>query len=142
VYLADLKAAAQAVEERLSKLRRWCKGSRFEPLGRLDFGRGPRWPCARSAFAVQWVRLLGRPRPVRARSLEALIIGSSGGLAGAVLGILSALVAAKLGSSPVTLSPGNVFLAIAVSAAAGVVFGAYPARRAAGLDPSTALRSS
>jgi ABC-type antimicrobial peptide transport system permease subunit len=73
--------------------------------------------------------------------LEALIIGSSGGLAGTALGVVAALVAAKLGSWPVVLSPGNVLLAVAVSAAGSVVFGAYPARRAAGLDPSAALRA-
>jgi putative ABC transport system permease protein len=74
--------------------------------------------------------------------LEALIIGSSGGLVGAMLGMVTAVVSAKLGSWPVVVSPLTVLLAVIVSSAVGVMFGAYPARRAASLDPSTALRST
>jgi putative ABC transport system permease protein len=38
------------------------------------------------------------------------------------------------------VSPASVFIAFGVSAAVGVLFGWYPARRAAELDPIDALR--
>jgi putative ABC transport system permease protein len=74
--------------------------------------------------------------------LEALIISVLGGFVGLGLGTVAAVVAAKLGDWPLMISPGGVTLAIGVSTVVGVLFGAYPARRAAGLDPTAALRAS
>ena len=39
-----------------------------------------------------------------------------------------------------SLSPGSVMLAVGVSSAIGIVFGFFPARRAARLDPARVLR--
>ncbi len=72
--------------------------------------------------------------------VEAVVLSSFGGLAGITLG----LGAAALGSSalqvPFVLQPGIVVLAFFFSAAVGVVFGYFPARQAARLDPIEALR--
>lgn len=74
--------------------------------------------------------------------LEALIISLLGGCVGVGLGAIATVVAAQLGDWPLLISPGSVLLAVGVSTAVGVLFGAYPARRAAGLDPTVALRAS
>ena len=74
--------------------------------------------------------------------LEALIVSFAGGVAGLALGVTAAMVAARLGDWPLVISVGSVLLAIGVSTLVGVVFGAYPAQRAARLDPTVALRSS
>jgi putative ABC transport system permease protein len=74
--------------------------------------------------------------------LETLIISIVGGLAGLVLGVTAAVVAARLGNWPLVISFGSMLLAVGVSTVVGVLFGAYPARRAARLDPTVALRSS
>jgi len=42
---------------------------------------------------------------------------------------------------PTAISPTAILLAFGVSAAVGMFFGAYPARRAARLDPIVALRA-
>jgi putative ABC transport system permease protein len=74
--------------------------------------------------------------------LEALVISLLGGLVGLGLGAAAAVLAARLGDWPLVISPGSVLLAVGASTLVGVVFGAFPARRAAGLDPTVALRSS
>jgi putative ABC transport system permease protein len=72
--------------------------------------------------------------------LEAIMLASLGGLAGVLLGLSGAWIAAGLAEVPVVVSPGSVAAAFAVSAAVGVFFGWYPARKAAQLEPIEALR--
>ena len=74
--------------------------------------------------------------------LEALIISVLGGFAGLGLGVAAGFVASRLGDWPLVISAGSVLLAVGVSTVVGVLFGAYPARRAARLDPTVALRSA
>ena len=63
-----------------------------------------------------------------------------GGLVGAALGIgLAALVGHWTGWAT-SVTPGTVAMALGFSAAVGVFFGWYPARRAAALDVIDALR--
>lgn len=75
-------------------------------------------------------------------ALEALIISVLGGITGLGLGAIGAALAAHLGDWPLVVSPGSSALALVASSAVGVLFGAYPARRAAKLDPTVALRSA
>jgi putative ABC transport system permease protein len=71
---------------------------------------------------------------------EAVILTAAGGLIGMVFGITASFFLSKAFSLPFTISPSSVLLAIGVSGAIGVVFGWYPARKAANLQPIEALR--
>jgi len=81
------------------------------------------------------------PRDILAQFLvEAVTLSLVGGAIGVVLGIAGSQVAAAAGDWPLRLEPGAVLLAFAFSAAIGIFFGWYPARKAARLDPIEALR--
>lgn len=72
--------------------------------------------------------------------LEAILISIGGGILGVALGILSIPLAASLNSGLALLEPGSIPLALIVSVVIGILFGIYPALRAARLDPIEALR--
>jgi putative ABC transport system permease protein len=72
--------------------------------------------------------------------LEAILISMGGGVLGVALGILSIPLAASLNSGLALLAPSSIPLALTVSVVIGVLFGIYPALRAARLDPIEALR--
>jgi putative ABC transport system permease protein len=63
-----------------------------------------------------------------------------GGLVGVAVGIVGARLLANHFGWPTLLRPDIIVIAVAFSAAVGVVFGLYPARKAARLDPIEALR--
>jgi putative ABC transport system permease protein len=73
--------------------------------------------------------------------IEAVTLSLVGGLLGIVFGLLLGFgVTTGLGV-PFTITPLALILPFAVSASVGVIFGLYPAVRAAQLDPIEALRS-
>ncbi len=73
--------------------------------------------------------------------VEAIALCLLGGVIGAALGIgISGLIAFFAGW-PVTVGPGIIALALGAAGATGIVFGFFPARRAAFLNPIDALRS-
>jgi len=72
--------------------------------------------------------------------LESILISATGGLVGIALGILAIPLAAALNQGVALLYPGSIPLAFGVALLIGVVFGLYPALRAARLDPIEALR--
>ncbi len=71
---------------------------------------------------------------------EALLLTLLGGLIGILLGIAGAVAVAKLLDWPTLIAPEAILIAVGFSAAVGIFFGFYPARKAAGLDPIEALR--
>ena len=90
------------------------------------------WRWARTAEALS-------PRPC-ARVAWGVVLSVAGGLLGVGLGVL---VADRLAASfgwPLLLRGDILVISVAFSAAVGVVFGLYPARKASRLDPIEALR--
>ena len=73
--------------------------------------------------------------------VEAGILGLTGGVLGAGLGALATITLPGVIGSSIVLSPTAVVMAIGVSLAIGLVFGVYPATRAARLAPIDALRT-
>ena len=73
--------------------------------------------------------------------IEAGTLGLAGGVLGAVLGIVAARFLPALIDTSVIVSPLAVAGSVAVAMAIGIVFGVYPATRAARLAPIDALRS-
>ena len=72
--------------------------------------------------------------------IEAVVLSCVGGLIGAALGLSASAALAYAIGVPFVLSPWVVVVSFGFSAAVGVVFGFFPARRAASLDPIEALR--
>jgi putative ABC transport system permease protein len=71
---------------------------------------------------------------------ESVTLSTVGGLAGIALGFLAAQVIASVTPLPARLEPWSVALGIGITAGVGLFFGAFPASRAARLDPIEALR--
>ncbi|KPF43781.1 ABC transporter permease [Rhizobium sp. AAP43] len=72
--------------------------------------------------------------------VEAVTLSVFGGLVGIALGLAIAYGSVMLMSVPFVVSPSIVLLAFVFSAAIGMVFGYFPARRAAQMNPIDALR--
>ena len=72
--------------------------------------------------------------------VEAVVLSILGGVIGIVTGLAMAYVASRVMVIPFSPQIGVVALAFGFSALVGVVFGYFPARRAARLDPIEALR--
>jgi putative ABC transport system permease protein len=82
------------------------------------------------------------PAVIRAQFLvEASILGLAGGIGGVVLGLIGAEVIPNVTSNAVSISVWATAGAVIVAGGIGVVFGVYPASRAARLSPIDALRS-
>jgi putative ABC transport system permease protein len=72
--------------------------------------------------------------------VEAVVLSSFGGLLGIVLALSSSVWLAQVLRVPFVLNGPIVFIAFLFSAAVGVIFGYFPALKAARLDPIEALR--
>ena len=82
------------------------------------------------------------PRAIRRQFLvEASTLGLAGGVLGAGLGLVGAVVLPHFIDNPISISTSAAVGAIVVAVGIGLVFGVYPATRAARLAPIDALRS-
>ena len=72
--------------------------------------------------------------------IEAVVLSAAGGLVGIALGVAGSLALASAMGWPFVLTPFWILLAFGISMAIGVVFGFYPARKAARMNPIDALR--
>jgi putative ABC transport system permease protein len=83
-----------------------------------------------------------RPALIRRQFLtEAGLLGLAGGVVGVVAAVGAAVVIPHLSSTRIELSTGIALLAVVLSIGIGMLFGVYPASRAARLTPIDALRS-
>ena len=71
---------------------------------------------------------------------ESVALTFIGGIIGVIFGWLASLLITKLNCTTTSVTGFSVILAFSVSAAIGIIFGYYPARRAAKLNPIEALR--
>ncbi|MGE5332730.1 MAG: ABC transporter permease [Nitrospirota bacterium] len=72
--------------------------------------------------------------------IEAVVLAALGGLLGIVLATGASIVLSKVMGLPYLFNPGVNLLSFVFSAGIGVLFGYFPARRAARMDPIDALR--
>ncbi len=71
---------------------------------------------------------------------ETLILTLSGGILGIILGSLLPLLVTHFGHMPTVITGSSLLLAFGISGTVGIVFGLYPAYRAANMDPIESLR--
>ncbi len=72
--------------------------------------------------------------------IEAVSLSSVGGIIGIVVGVVGSKAISAFKHWPSLISPSSIVVAFLFSAAVGIFFGFYPARKAAQLDPIEALR--
>ena len=89
----------------------------------------------RKALGARRGRILGQ------FATEAIMLSLFGGFAGVAVGFFVAFLGRWALGFPTAVPPWAVALALAMSSAVGVLFGIYPASRAANLDPVEAMRA-
>lgn len=72
--------------------------------------------------------------------VEAVVLCTLGGLIGMAIGWIGVYAYAQIAAAPMLVSPIIVATALGAAASVGLIFGFFPARRAAQLDPIQALR--
>jgi putative ABC transport system permease protein len=87
-------------------------------------------------------RALGARRVdiIRQFVVETTLIAVTGGIAGLILGIVMSRAIASFAGWSTIVTPLSLALSFSVSVAVGLIFGVYPATKAAALDPVEALR--
>jgi len=72
--------------------------------------------------------------------IETVVLSTAGGLVGIGLGRLIPWLITKFAGMPTVVTLSSVLLSVGISVAVGIIFGLYPAVRAANVDPIVALR--
>jgi len=72
--------------------------------------------------------------------IESIVLSLAGGAIGIAVGVLISILIPKMVGWPTLISPTAIIGSVVFSAAIGIIFGFFPARKAAGLDPIEALR--
>lgn len=72
--------------------------------------------------------------------IESIVVTISGGIIGTVIGIIFSYIASTLMGLPFIIGLGPILISVIISVFIGVLFGYYPAQKAAKLNPIDALR--
>ncbi|MBX3744393.1 MAG: ABC transporter permease [Verrucomicrobiae bacterium] len=72
--------------------------------------------------------------------VETIVLSVGGGLIGVIVGVLTPVVVSQITTMKTIVTVWSVLIAFGISGAIGIIFGLYPARAAARLDPIDALR--
>jgi putative ABC transport system permease protein len=72
--------------------------------------------------------------------IETVVLSTVGGLVGIALGMFFPFIITHISRMPTVITPASLVLSVGISMTVGIVFGLYPAIRAASLDPIVALR--
>jgi putative ABC transport system permease protein len=102
------------------------------------------------ASVLERIREIGIRRSIGAQKkdiilqflFEAVFICFLGGLAGVILGIVTAKLIAQSAEIPTVISWWSIVLSFGVAFMVGLVFGLFPAKKASEYDPIIALRSN
>jgi putative ABC transport system permease protein len=100
------------------------------------------------ASVTERTREIGVRRAIGARQsqivgqflIETTVLSVIGGLIGVGLGVVIPAAIERFANMPTEVTPWSVAISLGISASVGIVFGLYPAYRAASLDPIMALR--
>jgi len=100
------------------------------------------------ASVTERIREIGIRRAIGAKKrqivgqflIETVVLSASGGLIGTLIGPGIAALIQQLSSIPTIVPLYSIILSVGISVTIGIVFGLYPAIRAANLDPIVALR--
>ncbi len=72
--------------------------------------------------------------------IETVVLSTIGGILGIGIGVLIPLIITYFSGMPTVITMASILLPLFISASIGVIFGLYPAARAANVDPIVALR--
>jgi putative ABC transport system permease protein len=100
------------------------------------------------ASVTERTREIGIRRAIGARQrqivgqflIETIVLSLAGGVMGVGLGVALPMAIERFAQMPTSVTPWSIVLSLGISASVGVLFGLYPAYRAAQLDPIVALR--
>ena len=100
------------------------------------------------ASVTERIREIGIRRAIGARRsqiviqflIESVVLSTIGGFIGLILGIAIPWFITMFAKMPTVITPAGIFLPLTVSIGIGIIFGLYPAARAARVDPIIALR--
>lgn len=87
-------------------------------------------------------RAIGAKRSdiIRQFLIETIVLSTTGGLAGIVVGVTIPLAVTYFADIPTITSTWSILVAFGISVLTGIIFGVYPARKAACMNPIEALR--